>query len=70
VIRYRSEEEYQAAVEAYARKIWDEREKLMPARARQTWEQGTDLAKRATIAMAKADITLLGKAAGSAKPPA
>ena len=55
--RYRSEEEYQAAIERRAREIWAEREKMMPERVRQTWEQGSWAATRATLAMARVDIS-------------
>lgn len=57
--RYRSEDEFQAAIEARARRIWSERETKMferGSRFAQSWEQGTDTARRATLAMAKADI--------------
>jgi hypothetical protein len=50
-LRYRSEEEWRAAVAAKAREIWDAREASMWGddpkwrNYRQTWEQGTELAR-------------------------
>lgn len=58
--RYKSQAEFNAAVEARAREIWNEREEKMwgrnPHFAKQTWEQASEAARRATIATAKADI--------------
>jgi hypothetical protein len=55
--RYRSEEEWQAAIERRAIEIWNEREAKMPTRAQQAWEQGSWAARRATLAMARVDLT-------------
>jgi hypothetical protein len=50
-LRYRSEDEYRAAVEARARAIWEKREQSMWGddpqwrNYRQTWEQGSELSR-------------------------
>lgn len=55
---YRREEEFQAAIETRARVIWAERETMLGAGhfAAQSWEQGSATARRATLAMARADL--------------
>lgn len=44
------------AVERRARQIWAERETRMPKFVRQSWEQGTYLAQRATLGMALEEL--------------
>ena len=49
------------SVESRAREIWYEREKSFPRFVQQTWEQGTELARAATMARAHTEIERIRK---------
>lgn len=61
-LRYRSEDEWRAAVEAKAREIWDAREEAMWGddpkwkNYRQPWERGTDLARSKCLVQAEREL--------------
>jgi hypothetical protein len=61
-LRYRSEDEYRAAVEVRAREIWDKREQAMWGddpkwrNYRQRWEQGTELARDRCLVQAQREL--------------
>lgn len=61
-LRYRSEDEWRAAVEARAREIWDKREQAMWGDGsqwksyRQTWEQGSQLARDKCLVQAEREL--------------
>jgi hypothetical protein len=61
-LRYRSEEEWRAAVEARAREIWEAREDAMWGddpkwkNYRQSWERGTDLARDKCLVQAQREL--------------
>jgi hypothetical protein len=61
-LRYSSEAEYRAAVEARARAIWEAREEKMWGDGpkwksfRQTWEQGTALARDRCLVQAQREL--------------
>lgn len=61
-LRYSSEAEYRAAVEAKAREIWDKREQAMWGddpkwrNYRQRWEQGTELARDRCLVQAQREL--------------
>lgn len=63
--RYRSEEEWQEAKLSRARKIWDEREKGFHRHVRQTWEQGTRLARIRTLEQAEQELKAESNAAAN-----
>lgn len=46
-------------IEATARDIWTHREQGFPKRIRQTWEQGTELARQATLLQAAVELGYL-----------
>jgi hypothetical protein len=61
-LRYRSEEEWRAAVEKRAREIWEAREEKLWGddpkwkKYRQTWEQGTELARSKCLIQAEREL--------------
>lgn len=61
-LRYHSEAEWRAAVEAKAREIWDAREQAMWGddpkwkSYRQPWERGTDLARDKCLIQAQREL--------------
>jgi hypothetical protein len=61
-LRYRSEEEWRAAVEAKAREIWDRREQAMWGddpkwkHLKQPWERGTELARDRCLVQAEREL--------------
>lgn len=61
-LRYRSEEEWRAAVEAKAREIWDAREQAMWGddpkwkNYKQSWERGSDLARDKCLLKAQREL--------------
>lgn len=61
-LRYRSEEEYRAAVESRARDIWDKREQAMWGddpkwkSYKLSWDRGTDLARDRCLVQAQREL--------------
>lgn len=54
-------------IEARAKEIWNEREKRMPKFVQQTWDEGTYLARNATLELAEKELIANAIRAGEAE---